>query len=133
MIIFPKGWDYDPKTGRVSGIPGSIYPFDGVDIELAPPSVLLVGSSASKRDVKDAIERIKVKGRKGKRRDDQSLKELGAKRLFMQTRSWEVACDHARSHRTPNGIAPAYGNESQWRRAKSRALKRIAEVMQHLL
>lgn len=134
MIIFPKGFKMDPKTRMVYGIAGDIFSFEGVDIDLAPPSVLMVQSSASKSDVRNATERIKVRGRKGMRRSGPALKELGAHRLLQRFGNAEAAHDFAEQQSLLNiSKYSFYQHDSQWWRAKSNALRRIDEVMRILL
>jgi hypothetical protein len=134
MITFPKGFNFDPKTRMVSGIAGDIFSFEGVDMDLAPPSVLMVDSIASKSDVKNATERIDVKGRKGMRRSGPALKELGALRLLQRFGNAEAARDFAEQHKLLNmSKCSFYQDDSQWWRAKSNALRRIAKVMRSLL
>lgn len=134
MITFKKGFNFDPKTRMVSGIADDIYSFEGVDMDLARPTVIMVDAIASKSDVKNVTERIDVKGRKGMRRSGPALKELGTHRLLQRFGDAEAARDFAEQHKLLNkSKCSFYQDDSQWWRAKSNALRRIAKVMRSLL
>jgi|GEM_PF-6035705 hypothetical protein len=132
MITFNKGFNNDSKTRLVTGISGAIYPLDGVDLERTQRVELIIDPDASKNDVKKAVERIVVKGRRGKRGAGYALKELGALRLFRKLGKFEAALDYAMEHAKESIMVPQYDGESQWWRAKANALKRIEQVMQNL-